>query len=92
MELKVCSKIGLLGFLFVANYEKKLRGNHFFVEGLTVAGSVQTYLPLSHQLPLCRRGSFNQSTSGSCNGLGCLQNLLLKVQALICLLFTREGK
>lgn len=54
-------------------------------------GWIQTYLPLSHQLPLRCRSSFDQSTSGSSNGLGCLQDLLLKVQALICLLFTREG-
>lgn len=52
---------------------------------------VQTYLPLSHQLPLCCWSSFDQSTSGSCDRLGCFQNLLFKVQALICLLFTWEG-
>lgn len=51
---------------------------------------IKTYLSLCHQLPLCRRSSFDKSAGGSCNGLGSLKNLLLKVQALVCLLFARK--
>lgn len=49
-----------------------------------------TYLPLGYQFSLRSRSSFHQSAGGSGDGLGGLEDLLLKVQALVSLLFTRE--
>lgn len=49
------------------------------------------YLALGHQLSLCSRCRLHQRTSGSSDGLGCLQNLLLKVQTLVSLLFKSQA-
>lgn len=51
-----------------------------------------TYLPLRHQLPLGGGGGFDQRAGGRRDGLGRLQNLLLKVQALVGLLWSRERR
>lgn len=53
---------------------------------------IPTYLPLGHQFSLRCRSSFDQGAGGGGDGLGRLEDLLLKVQALVSLLFTREEK
>lgn len=54
-------------------------------------GRDQTHFALSHQLSLCSRGRFDQSTGGCSDGLGRFQDLLLEVQGLICLLRWEEN-
>lgn len=51
---------------------------------------ILTYLPLGHQFSLRCRSGFDQGAGGGGDGLGGLEDLLLKVQALVSLLFTRE--
>lgn len=54
------------------------------------SGLILTHLPLGHQFSLRSRSSFHQGAGGSGDGLGRLEDLLLEVQALVSLLFTRE--
>ncbi len=53
-------------------------------------GRDEAHFALSHQLSLGSRGRFDQSAGGCSDGLGRLQDLLLKVQRLICLLKEKE--
>lgn len=63
---------------------------HVSISGFQRSRLILTHLSLGHQFSLCSRSSFHQSTRGSRDGLGGLEDLLLKVQALVSLLFTRE--